>query len=252
MDIREATAADAAAIHDVAKRSLETSYSAFLSPGTIESAISEWYAEDAIESLCTDPTVQVLVAVEDGSVIGFSQAILLDENDPVIGEIQWLHVDPDARAHGIGTRLLEGTRERLLADGVEAVTSLVLADNDAGARFYESHGFERFDERGVELEGETHVELVYVHGDHVGPLPETAELVVGPGGTRLWVSPHGSERGSDGPFYPVYRDEEHRHLWGWFCSVCESFDVSMNTMGKMQCETCDNARKPTRWDAAYL
>jgi primosomal protein N' len=36
------------------------------------------------------------------------------------------------------------------------------------------------------------------------------------------------------------------------CSNCESFDIAMDSMERLECNDCGNQKKPTRWDASYL
>ena len=78
--------------------------------------------------------------------------------------------------------------------------------------------------------------------DRAGEGPSVDEL---PGDDDLRV------RGSNGSFYAAYEtDGETRY--GWFCDNCQSLDVVMDSMGRIVCTNCDNGRKPTDWDAAYL
>ena len=62
---------------------------------------------------------------------------------------------------------------------------------------------------------------------------------------------HG-ERGSNGPFFPTYRDPDHEERYGYVCGNCEGLDVAVDTMDRLECLDCGNRRKPARWDAAYL
>jgi len=73
----------------------------------------------------------------------------------------------------------------------------------------------------------------------------------GPEGARLYVDTAEDERGSEGPFYVVYRDSDRARRWGYFCSNCESFGTAMDSMGRIQCTDCGNLKKPDEWDAAH-
>ena len=79
----------------------------------------------------------------------------------------------------------------------------------------------------------------------------TMEVKTTKTGETMYVDPGAPERGSDGPFYPVYRSPERDDRWGFYCSHCESFDTAMDTMGRIACNRCANRRKPTEWDAAH-
>lgn len=72
-----------------------------------------------------------------------------------------------------------------------------------------------------------------------------------PDGETLYVAREEAERGSDGPFYVVYRSANGRERWGFQCGNCGSFDTAMDTMGRIVCTNCPNIRKPTEWDAAH-
>lgn len=72
-----------------------------------------------------------------------------------------------------------------------------------------------------------------------------------PGGRTVYVARDEGERGSKGPFFVVYGTSERRNRYGWFCSHCETFDNAMDAMGRIECNTCGNMRKPTDWDDAH-
>ncbi len=70
-------------------------------------------------------------------------------------------------------------------------------------------------------------------------------------GETVYVSRTEGDRGSKGPFLVAYRSPDGTERYGWFCANCESFDVAMDAMGRVQCNRCGNFRKPTEWDAAH-
>ena len=72
-----------------------------------------------------------------------------------------------------------------------------------------------------------------------------------PDGDELYVATDEAERGSDGAFLAVYRSPDHEERYGWFCTNCESFDNAMDSMGRIECNSCGNLRKPTEWDNAH-
>jgi len=243
MQFREATPADGPAVREVARASLQASYS--LSPGAIESAVATWYDDEAIAEKLADETYLLLVAEEDGDAVAFSESLVLDDR----GEVEWLHVSPAHRGRGIGSDLFERTREALHERGVDVVFGRVLQDNAEGNEFYEHYGLTKVDEVEVEIDDHVHIENVYVEEPEVG-----AELtpVAGPDGRELFVDETDADRGSMGPFHVVYTDPDGRQRYGFFCSNCESLANSMDPMGRIECDNCGNRRKATRWDAAYL
>ncbi|WP_435363575.1 GNAT family N-acetyltransferase [Haloarchaeobius sp. DYHT-AS-18] len=251
MEVREAKATDAETIRDIASRSMHASYESFLDTSVIDEAISEWYDKEELRDQIDDEEVLLLVVEDEGDIVGFSQSELL-ANDPLEGRLTWLHVEPDARGRGIGSRLLLRTQEELLDLGVERVSSVVLAGNEFGNEFYEGHGYEKAGDRTVEI-GETEfVENIWrkVDGEEV-PEWDTLDPFETEDGT-VYVSYSEAARGSEGPFYQAYSDSDRDRKYGWFCGACQSFENAMSTMGEVVCNECGNRRRPTRWDAAYL
>ena len=70
-------------------------------------------------------------------------------------------------------------------------------------------------------------------------------------GETMYVDPEDDERGSKGPFYGVYRSPDDETRYTWFCTNCETTDNAMDTMGRIQCNVCNNLHKPEEWDAAH-
>ncbi|PSQ43177.1 GNAT family N-acetyltransferase [Halobacteriales archaeon SW_7_68_16] len=258
MEIRQATTADATGIREVALASLRESYG-FLGEAVIEQAVESWYGDDVLSDELADPETVYIVAdaeVDDGTtpagdVLGFAQSHLTGA-EPV-GEISWLHAAPEARESGVADSLLEYTADVLYARGARRIRGIVLAQNDAGVEFYRSYGFESAGEEPVEIEGEQFVEHRFERtpaGD-ADPRPDRRRATAD-GDRIVYVATDGGERGTLGRFRPTYTDRENDELYGWFCENCNSFATAMDTMGRIECTDCDNARRPTRWDAAYL
>lgn len=247
LEIRPMEPDDTGDVRRIARESLEASYSHILSEDTIEEAVAEWYAPDAFDDYLDSDEMLFVVAVEDGAVVGFSQSHVVEEIDK--GRVLWLHVDPAHREAGIARALFERTREALRDRGIDAITGLVIAENEAGNRFYVDHGFEKLYDRTVEIAGESHVENVYGVPDIV---PDELEPRVTADGTEVFLDLDEPSRGTDGLFYAAYRTSGREHRYGWFCSNCESTDNAMDSMGRIVCNRCGNRRKATRWDAGYL
>jgi len=240
MEIREATEADAPTIRSVARFSMEASYS--LSPGAIESAVEKWYDDDALADKFGDEETVILVAETDDGVVGFSDNQLVAD----YGEILWLHVNPMFRGEGIGEDLFEATRDELSRRGAEYLRGRVLNDNPDGKAFYEEHGLELVDDEKVDIDGTQHIENIYADE---APAEVTT---VSEDGRALFIDRSDPQRGSDEAIYPVYSDEEMAKMYGYYCGECGSLIVSMDSMGRMECDECGNVHKPRRWDAAYL
>lgn len=251
MEVREATPDDFEAMRTTAAASMHDSYDTFLAPTTIDAALDEWYGADTLAAQLKDEGTLLFVAESDaGDVAGFVQAEIVARK-PTEGRILWLHVHPDERGDGIGSRLFVRAQETLLKRGAERITGVVLEGNPVGTKFYEGHGFTRAGEREVEVGDESHSEVVYVASDAKGTEWESLDEY-DLNGQSVHVSYSEAERGSKGPLYQAYSDPDRERKYGYFCGACHSFDVSMSSMGVVECSDCENRRKATRWDASYL
>jgi hypothetical protein len=182
--------------------------------------------------------------MDGGDVVGFSQSEVLP--DVPEGNILWLHVDPDHRGSGVATTLLGRTKEELEEKGVETLLGYVLADNEDGNEFYQYHGFKQVGERTADIAGEAFTEHVYGETDEIVLEPREYE------DQTLYIDRTDSSRGSEAPFFGVFTDEDGDNRYGYFCSNCESFDNTMDSMERIECNDCGNKRKAARWDASYL
>jgi ribosomal protein S18 acetylase RimI-like enzyme len=250
MEIRHADVSDKPAIRDIARRSLQASYS--LSPQAITSAVEEWYGEQRLTESLEDEDRLLLVAERDGQVVAFSESTLAEttlagaDGGGHNATILWLHVDPAYRGEGLGTALFSETRERLHERGVGLIQGRVLADNAEGNSFYESHGFESVGRNDVTIDGRAHVENVYVEE------PTGMQTLTLEDGTTVFVDRDDARTGSLAAFHVVYEDPDGESRYGYFCAYCEQLANAMDAMGRIECDSCGNSRKPTRWDAAYM
>ncbi len=241
MEIREATPQDRPAIRDVARRSLQSSYS--LEPKAIVGAIEEWYDENRLRNMFSDAGKLLLVAEANGQVVAFSDSIISGDST---GEILWLHVDPDYRGEDYGEQLFEATRAELGDRGATTLQGRVLADNAGGNAFYEERGLSKIGEEEVDIDGTPYTENIYAEIDQTG----IEELQSN--GETVYINHNNTENGSIAPFHVVFNDPEAEEIHGYWCSKCDTLANAMDAMGRIQCDACGNARKPTRWDSAYL
>ncbi len=247
MEIRRLTSDAGDTLRSLARRSLEASYTEVLDEAVISEAVENWYGGEAIEEYLDSDEMLFLLAEDRGELVGFSQSHVLEDINK--GRILWLHVDPDHRTQGTGETLLAETRGALHDRGIDAVTAVVLKEHQPGVDFYERYGFEPLATRRVTIGGEEYEEFVLREpGIEYDPL----EMRLTPDGQEVFIDFDESDRGSDGPFCAVFLGPRRERRWGWFCTNCESFSTSMDTMGRIQCEDCGNTRRPTRWDASYL
>ena len=241
MEIREAVLSDRPAIRDVARRSLEASYS--LGPEAITSAIEEWYDENRLKEMLADEDKLLLVVEAEGQVVAFSES---ERTSDEAAELLWLHVDPDYRGEEYGESLYKATRNHLAAEGVQSMKARVLADNVGGNAFYENRNLSKVGEEQVEIDGTTYVENVWAEIEQEGIEEHEHD------GETVYIDHDNTERGSIAPFQVVYTEKDGQQIYGYWCSQCENLANAMDAMGRIQCDECGNSRKPTRWDASYL
>lgn len=263
MDIREARTEDVDGIRAVARASLAESYGRALSDDVIETVVEEWYDADDLADQLEDEGTLFLVADGDrdssnrsaersGDVAGFAQCYLVRRRNTV-GEIDWLHVEPDRRGEGIGAALLAAAERELVDRGAGHVEGRVLEVNEDGTAFYEENGYESTGRHRVGIGGEEFDERLYTKlPNDVSETQVLTEARTAPDGDVVYVARDEGVRASEGPFYPTYLDRERTERFGWFCGSCESFDAAVDTMDRIQCNDCGNRRKASRWDSAYL
>jgi ribosomal protein S18 acetylase RimI-like enzyme len=250
MDLRDATTEDIQDIRETARASLSTSYSHALSADLIDGAVESWYdAETVADSLEGEDAVFV-VAVEDGEVVGFVESRFVERREPV-GELDWLHVHPDHRGHGIGDDLLHRAETELLELGAERIEGRVLAANEPGAEFYEREGFTEIGDRTVEIGGGEFLERVFARFPSGDGEQVLTEARVTDDGRQVYVAYDEAERASVAPFYATYADRERTERVGYVCGNCGGFAVNVDTMDRVECSECGNKRKASRWDAAW-
>ncbi|WP_254543721.1 GNAT family N-acetyltransferase [Halomarina pelagica] len=243
MEVRAADAADVETVREIARRSMEASYT--LSPQTIEGAVKQWYSDEAFAERIEDDDQLVLVAEEGGEPRAFSESVVLDEEGDA--DLNWLHVDPDYRGEGIASALFAETRERLEEMGGTRLHGRVLRDNTDGNQFYRHLGFQKVGEDHVDIDGTDYVENVYVEGE-----PTELEAVTTDDGKRVYVDHDDAFRASLGPFFTAFSDTDRETRWGYYCGNCGSLDIAVDTMDRVHCNECGNVSKASRWDAAYL
>lgn len=243
MNIRTAEPEDGTAVREIARRSLEASYS--LSPQTIESAVTQWYDEEGIDSKLTESDHVVMVAELDEEIVGFAEGVVVESGGD--SDLLWLHVDPNYRGESVGEHLYSDIYDQLMEMGATRLRGRVLRDNNSGNDFYEQHGFLKAGDERIDIDGTQYVENIYVEDE-----PTDIETIPSENGGDVHIDHDDAERGSVAPFFAAYNDTERTDRYGYFCSNCDSLDITMDSMGRAECNQCGNQRKATRWDAAYL
>lgn len=249
MKVKQASEGDNERIKEIAEESFQASYS--LSPLDIESIIEVEFTAGPLASRMDDDGGMILVAEEDGELVGFVEARQHDDR----GEISWLHVAPTERGQGVGTELFEHALADLRERVVESVQATVLSTNQEGGEFFQQFQLEpdgqterEFDERTL------HVELYRADStettDDAFTVPEDEEITVE--GTTRYLDAQAAVAGDEAQMLPVYADASHEDHYGYYCSNCGTFTDSVDGQGKIVCENCGNEHRPEDWDESYL
>lgn len=163
-DLRPAVPDDAEGIAKAHTRSWQSAYRNVVPEHFLDGL--QWELREAFwRKELTAPTLPgsaVLVAEEDGTVVGFvAVGPSRDEDVPQSFEVYALYVIPEAWATGTGEALLEAALA-VVPEGTD-VTLWVLEGNARGRGFYEHEGFTpEGGSKVVEIGGQPLVELRYV------------------------------------------------------------------------------------------
>ena len=138
--IRQAGPDDAAAISAVQTSARQQAYAGIVSPQALR-AMAKGVTPQLWAARLREPIGWGLVAVEDGTVIGFVYVAPSGEGLHSVGDLIALHVDPAHQGSGVGGRLLEAGLEVLAGHGFSTYALWVLEGNERAIRFYRKRGW---------------------------------------------------------------------------------------------------------------
>ena len=121
--------------------SARAAFTALLPPGHAfpEPDAERWYA------LIEDPAVSMLLAEDEGELLGFSTSGQSrdDDADRSVGEIRSFFVAAGRWGQGVGRALMAAVLDSLRERGFAEATVWSFAANERANRFYERAGFKR-------------------------------------------------------------------------------------------------------------
>lgn len=104
-------------------------------------------SNEFFQSVFESADQDILVAEEDGKILGFSHVMILEQKKvaclkpETLVYIQDLDVLESRRSQGIGTLLMEASKRYGKEHGVDFIRIQVFPQNIDGMRFYEKNGF---------------------------------------------------------------------------------------------------------------
>lgn len=104
-------------------------------------------SNEFFQSVFESADQDILVAEEDGKILGFSHVMILEQKKvaclkpETLVYIQDLDVLESRQSQGIGTLLMEASKRYGKEHGVDFIRTQVFPQNIDGMRFYEKNGF---------------------------------------------------------------------------------------------------------------
>ncbi len=134
LDIRDMTIDDFASVFHLGEKLFTSEYSASMYRTWDEYEITTLYNSDS--ELC-------LVAEINEEIVGFALGTTVEKNNSAwkYGYLVWIGVRPGLQKKGVGDGLFNEIRKRMKDQGVRMIIIDTDADNQAGIRFFEKHGF---------------------------------------------------------------------------------------------------------------
>jgi ribosomal protein S18 acetylase RimI-like enzyme len=156
VELAAATPDDCRAVAELHVASWRVAYAEIL-PADYLAGLSVDKREASWRQVLAEARSEVLLARRGDAVLGFASFGPSRDTDapPARGEVWAIYVHPDAWSAGVGRRLLDAARERLVAAGQSSISLWVLAANARAIRFYAAAGFaiEPGSEKEFELGG---------------------------------------------------------------------------------------------------
>jgi RimJ/RimL family protein N-acetyltransferase len=144
MRLRPATPDDARAIAEVHVRTWKAAYPGLLPQDYLDALRPEDRLGLWEEALASEPWPLVLVAEDDGRVVGFTSVGPTRDEDlhpGVVGEVQTVYLDPEHWGRGAGATILEAATDELRNAGFATAMLWVLDVNERARGFYEHLGW---------------------------------------------------------------------------------------------------------------
>jgi ribosomal protein S18 acetylase RimI-like enzyme len=146
MNLRFAAPADAAALADLGARSFVAKFGYMYTPEDLENFLAESHSEAKAAKEIADPGMQVLLAEEEGRLLGFCKLVLAcgwpeHARGRKVIELKQLYTDPETTGRGIGSALMDGAMEIAREQEADEMQLSVWSGNEGAQKFYARYGF---------------------------------------------------------------------------------------------------------------
>lgn len=167
--VEQATAAQAVELADVAARTFPLACPPAVGPDDVAAFITENLSPGRFADYLGDPGRTVLIAVEDGRILGYAMMIRGVPDDPDVSaavtdrpavELSKMYVLPESHGGTVSAALMTAVLEHAEMLGASSVWLGVNQRNERAQRFYAKHGFTITGSKSFRLGG--HIEADYV------------------------------------------------------------------------------------------
>ncbi|WP_334184300.1 GNAT family N-acetyltransferase [Novosphingobium sp.] len=146
MNLRFAAPADAAALADLGARSFVAKFGYMYTPEDLENFLAESHSEAKAAKEIADPAMQVLLAEEEGRLLGFCKLVLAcgwpdHARGRTVIELKQLYTDPETTGRGIGSALMDRAMEIAREQEADEMQLSVWSGNEGAQKFYARYGF---------------------------------------------------------------------------------------------------------------
>ena len=140
---RDASAADAALLADLGRRSFVETFGPLYAPEDLAAFLAT-HSEEGWRAELADPAFSVRLAEADGEPVAFAKigppSLPFEPRGPSI-ELRQFYVLKPWQGSGIARALMGWVLDRAKASGAHALYLSVFVDNHRARRFYERYGF---------------------------------------------------------------------------------------------------------------
>jgi ribosomal protein S18 acetylase RimI-like enzyme len=162
--IRAATAADAAPLTELARRTFHDAFAPMNSAENIEAYMSQNFTLQKFSAQLADPRVFFLIAEIDATPVGFAKFCDGDVPDCVSGvapiEIERFYVNREFHGKGVAQTLMQACFNHARQAGHETIFLGVWDKNDRAIAFYRKCGFDVVGSHAFQMGDETQNDLL--------------------------------------------------------------------------------------------